>query len=625
LGGQAALRLAEPVLAVYEKVALVEPLQKQLKLKKARLEEVLAAYATAAEWAWPRSPPPPPSTPPRCTRTLAARCCSRSAPQKLNKAELEQYDVMLEEQAFPFEEKAIELFETNARRTRSGLYDSWVQRSLAALAQLKPVRYGKTERGAAGVATAQEVAALQAASAAPEQPRSAPCSTSWASRSASRGSSRCAQAAYEAAIALDPQALEPQLEPGHPAGTCTWANRPRRRRCTSAAWNCRPPTRRAEQVAGRAEDTQARCTGRRRHRHIPGRIAATASTPAAPCGHRPPGCVALALLLAAAAAAPARRTAPTSTAPRSSATANCPRCCTSCPGRSRCPAAGRAARCTACWTKPWRRWTARSSAARSTTARNCRPAPPTCRQRPHHPLPRSGHLPPTPEPPRSPLPMNTFNTVVKFFVDCGPFLYPSLLMMALGLAIAIERFIFLNRARSRQPQALGPGAAHAAERQVQGGGRRHRAHSESAIGKIVSNGLQRMQSARRREDIDNAMEEGMMEIVPRLEKRTHYIATFANTITLVGLLGTIIGLIKGFTAVAAVNPAEKAEMLSASISVAMNNTAFALMVAIPFLLIHAFLQARASEIVDSLEAAKITFLNLVQRLAGDQLTTRARS
>ena len=65
-----------------------------------------------------------------------------------------------------------------------------------------------------------------------------------------------------------------------------------------------------------------------------------------------------------------------------------------------------------------------------------------------------------------------------------------------------------------------------------------------------------------------------------------------------------------------------ARVLSASISIAMNNTAFALMVAIPVLLIHAFLQARASEIVDSLEAAKITFLNLVQRLAGDQLNTR---
>jgi len=123
-----------------------------------------------------------------------------------------------------------------------------------------------------------------------------------------------------------------------------------------------------------------------------------------------------------------------------------------------------------------------------------------------------------------------------------------------------------------------------------------------------------MQSPGRREDFDAAMEEGMMEIVPRLEKRTHYIATFANVITLVGLLGTIIGLIKGFTAVASVNPAEKAQMLSASISIAMNNTAFALMVAIPFLLVHSFLQAKTSEIVDGLEAAKMSFLNLVQRL-----------
>ena len=213
--------------------------------------------------------------------------------------------------------------------------------------------------------------------------------------------------------------------------------------------------------------------------------------------------------------------------------------------------------------------------------------------------------------------MNTFNTVVKFFVDCGAFLYPSLLMMSLGLAIAIERFVFLRKARSDNRKLWDKVLP-----MLQGGKFREvasvTASNDSAIGKIVNNGLVRMQTARHREDIDNAMEEGMMEIVPRLEKRIHYIATFANTITLVGLLGTIIGLIKGFTAVAQVNPAEKAELLSASISVAMNNTAFALMVAIPFLLIHAFLQARASEIVDSLEAAKITFLNLVQRLAGEQ-------
>jgi biopolymer transport protein ExbB len=207
--------------------------------------------------------------------------------------------------------------------------------------------------------------------------------------------------------------------------------------------------------------------------------------------------------------------------------------------------------------------------------------------------------------------MNAINVAVKFFQDCGLFIYPSLMIMALGLSIAIERFIFLNRARTDNRKTwdrLKPMLESGKFKEVY----HYASKSEAAISKILTNGLQRLRTARRREDIDAAMEEGMMEIVPRLERRTHYIATFANVITLVGLLGTIIGLIKAFTAVAQVNPAEKAELLSASISIAMNNTAFALMVAIPFLLVHAFLQARTSEIVDSLEAAKISFLNLAQ-------------
>lgn len=216
--------------------------------------------------------------------------------------------------------------------------------------------------------------------------------------------------------------------------------------------------------------------------------------------------------------------------------------------------------------------------------------------------------------------MTTFQTVVKFFQDSGLFIYPSLLIMAIGLAIAIERFVFLSKTRSENRRLwdkLQPMLQNGKFKEVHSA----TSNSDAAIGKIVNYGLTRMQSPGRREDFDMAMEEGMMEIVPRLEKRTHYIATFANVITLVGLLGTIIGLIKGFTAVAAVNPAEKAELLSASISIAMNNTAFALMVAIPFLLIHAYLQARTSEIVDGLEAAKISFLNVVQRLRPEQGST----
>jgi len=215
--------------------------------------------------------------------------------------------------------------------------------------------------------------------------------------------------------------------------------------------------------------------------------------------------------------------------------------------------------------------------------------------------------------------MNAFNTAVKFFQDCGLFIYPSLLIMSVGLAIGIERYIVLNKARSENRKLWShvlPMLQNGRFKEVQN----VTANSDAAIGKIVNYGLTRMQSPGRREDFDAAMEEGMMEIVPRLEKRTHYIATFANVITLVGLLGTIMGLIKGFTAVAQVNPAEKAEMLSASISIAMNNTAFALMVAIPFLLLHSFLQAKTAEIVDGLEAAKISFLNLVQRLKAEQST-----
>ena len=87
-----------------------------------------------------------------------------------------------------------------------------------------------------------------------------------------------------------------------------------------------------------------------------------------------------------------------------------------------------------------------------------------------------------------------------------------------------------------------------------------------------------------------------MDVVPRLEKRTHYIATFANLATLLGLLGTVIGLINAFAAVATVNPAEKANLLSASISVAMNCTAFGLMTAVPLLLIHALLQTKTTEL-----------------------------
>jgi biopolymer transport protein ExbB/TolQ len=105
------------------------------------------------------------------------------------------------------------------------------------------------------------------------------------------------------------------------------------------------------------------------------------------------------------------------------------------------------------------------------------------------------------------------------------------------------------------------------------------------------------------------MEESLIEIIPRLEQRTHYLAAMANIGMLMGLLGTVIGLINAFAAVAQSNPAEKASLLAASISVAMNNTALGLVVAITLLLSHMYLETKTTELTDSLEVATVKVMN----------------
>ena len=143
--------------------------------------------------------------------------------------------------------------------------------------------------------------------------------------------------------------------------------------------------------------------------------------------------------------------------------------------------------------------------------------------------------------------------------------------------------------------------------------------SDSAIASILGAGIARLLGNHRREEVEYAMEEGLMEVLPRLEKRTQYLATLANISTLLGLLGTIIGLIAAFTAVASADPAEKASLLSQSISVAMNTTAFGLMSAIPLLIFHALLQTRTNELVDSFEMAGVKLLNTVSGQASTPL------
>lgn len=203
-----------------------------------------------------------------------------------------------------------------------------------------------------------------------------------------------------------------------------------------------------------------------------------------------------------------------------------------------------------------------------------------------------------------------YSEFVRFLQSGGAFMYPIMIVFAFGLAIAFERYFYLSSVKRNNRKLLKKIMPLLNE------GRLNDVHkitekSKVAICMMLSLGITRQQSSAKRDDVEMAMEEVMMETIPRLEKRTHYIAMFANIATLLGLLGTITGLIKAFTAVAQVDPSLKAEILSSSISVAMNTTAFGLGVAIPLIIIFTILQSKTTEIVDSLEMATVKFANSI--------------
>jgi biopolymer transport protein ExbB len=213
--------------------------------------------------------------------------------------------------------------------------------------------------------------------------------------------------------------------------------------------------------------------------------------------------------------------------------------------------------------------------------------------------------------------MDFIYSIVEFFVTGGPFMYPILFVFAFGAAIAVERYITLTLVRAKNQSAWNK-VQPALESGEFNEARAMTSDDDSMISRLLGMGLARQGAVKRREEIEIAMEEGMMEIIPQLEKRTPYVALTSSIATLLGLLGTIMGLIEAFTAVANANPAEKADLLSASISVAMNTTAFGLMVAIPLLVTSQVLTAKTGEIIDSLEMASVKALNVISAKAKRQ-------
>lgn len=146
LAAMSAMVFADDALYQFKQIKLTLPLQASLKKKKAALSKALTAYDATLQYQVAEFTTAANFKIAEIYHQLARDLLASSKPKGLNALELEQYDILLEEQAYPFEEKAIELHETNAHRSWQGLYDSWVQKSFEALSELLPGRYAKHEK-----------------------------------------------------------------------------------------------------------------------------------------------------------------------------------------------------------------------------------------------------------------------------------------------------------------------------------------------------------------------------------------------------------------------------------------------------------------------------------------------
>ncbi len=134
---------------------------------------------------------------------------------------------------------------------------------------------------------------------------------------------------------------------------------------------------------------------------------------------------------------------------------------------------------------------------------------------------------------------------------------------------------------------------------------------QTPLTRTVKAGLVEVMNGRADEEVQVAMDASVLRETPKIEGWTGFLAVFGNVATLAGLLGTIVGLIKGFGAVSVADPAEKANELSQGISHALNCTAFGLIVAIPALILYGYFQVRVGRLLNDIVESSMRLMNLV--------------
>ena len=212
--------------------------------------------------------------------------------------------------------------------------------------------------------------------------------------------------------------------------------------------------------------------------------------------------------------------------------------------------------------------------------------------------------------------MSEFGKSFSLAEDAWVFMYAIALFASLAMAIGIERFYYIMiRSNINADKFM------AEIRKLVAGGNMDRAIAlcdrgkQKALPFVVLRGLKRAieSDALDFRAIQNAVDEGTLEVIPKLQERTNYLSMFANVATLTGLMGTIFGLILAFNAVGGegIPEADKTRFLAAGISAAMNTTIFGLMVAIPSLIVYTFLTNATTKIIDEMDEHLVKLINLI--------------
>lgn len=199
--------------------------------------------------------------------------------------------------------------------------------------------------------------------------------------------------------------------------------------------------------------------------------------------------------------------------------------------------------------------------------------------------------------------------IAESFEKGGFMMWPILVTSIFVWGVAIERIIYLFFRASAPAEAL----LHLLERSIMSGDLaraiKDSLTQNSPLARIIRAGLTKVE--RGTDEVQAAIDEAALRELPKIEKRTAYLAMFGNVAMLLGLLGTITGMIISFGAVANADPSEKASLLARGISEAMNCTAFGLVTAIPALLLFAILQGKTQALVDDINEGSIRVVNLV--------------